>query len=129
MGRLQFSTRGMLFVVLLVAAFLGYAQWRRQAILRESSSLKSLGFTLLWPDESINPFWPLVPKEAAFEYYQEAGGTFRTTAGVYTEEELNHLYAHACDRLRALGVEDVRIDKDGKPGDSYTSTHRGKSAE
>ena len=129
MGRLQFSTRAMLLVVLMVAAFLGYAQWRRQAILREATALESQGFTLLWHDTSINPIWPRVPSEAAFEYYQEAGGKLRTASGVYTEQELNHLYAHACDRLRALGVEEVRIDKDGKPGSTYTSTHRGQSSE
>jgi hypothetical protein len=36
--------------------------------------------------------------------------------------EVGVFYEQACDRLKALGVEDVRLDLDGVRGDSYTST-------
>jgi hypothetical protein len=119
----------MLFVMAIVAAFLGYAQWRRQAILREAAALKSQGFTLLWSDAWIDLIWLNVPKEAAFEYYQDSDGTFRTALGNAPEDELNLMYAQACDRLRALGVEEVRLDKGGKPGNTYTSTRHGNQSE
>jgi hypothetical protein len=119
---LRFSTRTMLVVMAIVAAFLGYAQWRRQTIMREAAALNSQGFTLLWRHSWIDWIWPQAPSEAAFEYYREPGGKYRTASGVYTSQELEARYVHACDRLRALGVKTVRLDLNGKPSNSHTPT-------
>ncbi len=48
----------------------------------------------------------------------------RTAAGVYTEQEATLMYEDVCDRLHAIGVEEVRLDREGKLGNSYTSTLR-----
>lgn len=119
----------MLLVMAVVAILLGYAQWRRQAILREAAALRSQGFTILWDDAWIDLIWLNVPREAAFEYYLDPNGSVRTALGNAPEDELNLMYTQACDRLRALGVEHVRLDIGGKPGNTYTSTRHGKQSE
>jgi hypothetical protein len=129
MARLRFSTRVMFLVIAMVATLLGYAQWRRQAILREAAAIRSQGFTLLWGDAWIDLIWLTVPREAAFEYCQDPDGNVRTALGNAPEEELNLMYTQACDRLRALGVEHVRLDIGGKPGNTYTSTRHGNQSE
>lgn len=121
---MRFSTRTALAVVAVVAAALGYAQWRRQAILREAAELESLGFTLQWEGGWTDQVWLRVPKLAAFRYYEGSDGMVRTAAGVYTEQEATLMYEDVCDRLHAIGVEEVRLDREGKLGNSYTSTLR-----
>jgi hypothetical protein len=115
--------------VAVVAALLGYTQWRRQTMLREAAALESLGFTLRWQRGWTDSLWPQAPRETAFTYNQEPDGQIRTAAGVYSEHDLSLLYERACVRLHALGVEDVRLDRDGKPGRDYTSTHVARVAE
>jgi hypothetical protein len=126
MKRLRFNVRTLLIVVALVAALLGYAQWRRQAIMSVARALELQGFTLLWQHSWTNWIWPVVPKEAKYEYRQLVDGRWKNVSDIYTEAQLNARYKAACDRLRALGVEEVRLDRDGKPSDTYTSTRYGK---
>jgi hypothetical protein len=125
MKRIRFNLRTLLIIIALVGAFLGYAQWRRQAIMAEARALESQGFTLLWQDSSMGWIWPVVPKEAKYEYYQLPDGRLKTASGVYSEEQHNAQYKRACDRLRALGVEEVRLDRDGKSSNIYTGTRYG----
>lgn len=127
----RFSLKALLIITALVATFLGYAQWRRQSIMREARALEPQGFTLLWQRTWADWIWPVVPKDAAYEYY-ELLSPYQVKAGsnvFYTEDEANTFYTKAMDRLRALGVEYVRLDKGGKPGDTFTSTTHGNSRE
>jgi hypothetical protein len=129
MKRPKFTLRSLFIMLTLAAALLGYTQWRRQRILREARELESLGFTLLRQDTWTDWIWPVVPKEAKCEYYQLPGGKWQIGSDVYRaeqEEEINAHYARACDRLYALGVANVRLDREGKPGNTGTSTCRGK---
>jgi len=128
MKRPRFGLRSLLIVVTLAAAILGYAQWRRQRILREARELESQGFTLLWQDTWTNQIWPVVPKEAKCEYFSVDGDRWKIGTEVYRaadEDGINAHYARGVDRLKALGVEEVRLDREGRLGNSYTSTSRG----
>ena len=69
--------------------------------------------------------WPTVPQEAAFEYYSLPGGKLKAGNRIMGEAEFGVFYEQACDRLKTLGVEDVRLDVNGSKGDSYTSTSHG----
>jgi hypothetical protein len=126
MQRFRFNLRMLFVLVTFVAAFLGYAQWRRQNILREARILESQGFVLVWEEHWAHWVWPRVPSHAKFAYRQLAADQWRIGSHVYAEHEIDALYAQACDRLHALGVEDVRLDRAGKRGNSYTSTSRGR---
>jgi hypothetical protein len=124
---LRFSLAKLIGAITVVAIFFGYAHWRRHAILREADALERHGITLLWEDGWTHSFWPIVPKQAKHEYHQLPGANWRVGAKTFTEHELGIQYAHSCDRLKALGVEEVRLDLNGVPGNSYTSTSRGMS--
>ena len=126
MQGLRFNLRALFVFVAVVAAFLGYAQWRRQNIMREARILESQGFTLLWEQHWADAVWPRVPSRAKFEYEKMAASHWRIGSHVYAEHEIDALYAQASDRLHALGVEDVRLDRAGKRGNSYISTSRGR---
>jgi len=41
----RFNLAALLMLVTAIALFLGYAQWRRQSILREAEALETRGFT------------------------------------------------------------------------------------
>jgi hypothetical protein len=129
MKRLRFNLRTLLVIVALVAMFLGYAQWRRQSIQREAKELEAVGFTLLWQDTWADWIWPVVPAEAAYDHRMSPYAKIEITSGSSAEREFSIFYHKACDQLRALGVEIVRLDEDGKPGDSYTTTGYGKYRE
>jgi hypothetical protein len=126
MQRFRFNLRSLFILFALVASVLGYAQWRRQNILREARVLESQGFTLVWEEHWADWVWPRVPSTAKFEYRQLAGDQWRIGSHVYAEHEIDALYAQASDRLHALGVKDVRLDRAGKRGNTYTSTSRGR---
>jgi hypothetical protein len=127
MWRLRFNLRTLLIAVALVAMLLGYAQWRRQSLLREAWELEAMGFTLLWQDTWADWIWPVVPKEAKCEYYQVSENEWRFGSHIYRLDEVDAHYAQACDRLNAMGVEEVRLDLEGKIGNSGTSTRRGST--
>ena len=128
MQRIRFNLRTLLIAIALVAIFFGYAQWRRQTMLREAKELEAMGFTLLWQDTWTAWIWPEVPKEATFEYYSMPGDKWKIGAHVYPaadEDAINAHYARGTDRLNAMGVEEVRLDREGKPSHNYTGTKRG----
>ncbi len=123
MRRLRFNMRSMLLATALVAAFFGYGQWRRHAIQCEAKELESHGFELSFSDSWTAWVWPTAPKTAAFQYYQVGIDKCRIASGIYSFDEIDRLYGRACDQLHALGVEEVRLDREGKPGaGGYTST-------
>jgi hypothetical protein len=125
MKQIRFNLRTMLVIVGLVAMFLGYAQWRRQSILRQAKELEVVGFTLLWHDTWADWIWPVVPAEAAYDHRKSPFAKTEITLGSSADREFSIFYHNATDQLRALGVELVRLDEDGQPGDSYTSTTYG----
>lgn len=125
----RFTLRSVFVALTLAAMFLGYSQWRRHRILSEAAELKSQGFTLLWEDGWVHQLWPVVPADAKCEYYTNPDGTWRFGSNVYQafdDDAINAHYARGTDRLSALGVTSVRLDKEGVRGDTYTSTRRGK---
>jgi hypothetical protein len=97
--------------------------------MREARELESQGFTLLWQDTWTHWIWPVVPDEAKCEYYSTPDGKWKIGTELYRaddEDAINAHYSRGTDQLNALGVEYVRLDREGKPGNTGTSTHRGK---
>jgi len=126
MKRPRFTLRFLFILLGVAAAFLGYAQWRHQRLMREARELESHGFTLLWQETWTNWIWPFVPKEARFEYYKLSGGKWKFGSDIYGDEEVaDKMYLGAIDRLHALDVEYVRMDRDGHPSQGYTRTTHG----
>jgi hypothetical protein len=101
----------------------------------EARALEAEGFYLLWDVKAPGwqrwlPawLWPVVPSEAAAKYYLlPATKQIRFGSKVYNDdaETISQLWRKMSDRLRAMGVEYIRCDVDGKVGDTYTSTHHG----
>jgi hypothetical protein len=116
--RLRFSLAGLLLAMAAISLFLGYAQWRRQTLLRQAKELEAYGFRLQLRDRWANLIWPEVAKEATFaSRYLEDG---RKVAGSKTYNRPNGVYAMMLDhrilfaRLDALGVENCDIEENGK---------------
>ena len=95
-------------------------------MLREAKELEAMGFTVLWQDKWANWIWPVMPKKAKCEYYQVSDDEWRFGSRIYRLDEVDAHYAQGCDRLNAMGVEEVRLDREGRPGNTGTSTRRGK---
>lgn len=126
----------MLLASAIVAVLLGYTQWRRQSILRESHALEADGFPILWNQTQSSPdwkrslpdwLWPVVPDTAAATYHELPGNQVRFGSNIYAESDFTQKWRDASDRLRALGVEFIRCDRNGTSGDSCTSTHYGQN--
>ena len=131
--RFRFSLKTMLIVAAILAVPLGYSQWRRISIMREARALEAEGFYLLWEDNSRRQgwlpdwLWPVVPRQAAAKYDvlpSQPTNMFRIGSKVYTDAELLRNWEKASDSLRAMGVEKIRCDVNGKVGDSGVSTAR-----
>jgi hypothetical protein len=128
----------MLIAAAMVALLLGYTQWRRQSIMREVHSLEADGFYMLWEHphnrsdwKRLLPdwLWPVVPQHAAANYYILPNDRVRIEPNVFSGDEFTYFWSKATDRLRALGVEYIRCDVNGKVGNSYTSTRYGPHVE
>lgn len=122
---IKFRVAHLLASTAVVALLFGYAAWRRQHVMSESRELAAQGFSLQRGNAWMERVWPSVPQEAAFEYYSLTGGRVKAGNQIMSETEAGAFYEQACDRLKALGVEEVRLDLNGAKGDSYTSTSHG----
>ena len=70
-----------------------------------------------------------MPKEAACNYFSTPDGKWRfgSNANLPMDEDgINAHYARGTDRLNAMGVGYVRLNREGQPDNSGTSTDRGK---
>jgi len=133
--RVRFSLKSIMIVTAIAALLLGYTQWRRLSIMREARDLEAEGFYLLWSDSPSgwqrwlpHWLWPVVPREAVARYYLlPATNQVRFGSKVYSDdaETVSQLWRKASDRLRAIGVENIRCDVDGEVGKNYTSTRHG----
>ena len=116
--------RVLLLAIALVAALLGYAQYRRYAMLREAKALESQGFKMVWRDSWLNSIWPQA-SEAIFSYDEVTPNKYRIGTNIYSADEAAESWDQNCDRLRALGVEDVRLAPGGNPTQGFVSTKGG----
>lgn len=133
--RVRFGLKSVMIVTAIAALLLGYTQWRRLSILREARNLEAEGFYLSWDkkpsgwqSQPPNWLWPVVPTEAAANYeLLPATHQIRFGTKVYSDDAdtVAGLWRKASDKLRAMGVECIRCDVDGKVGKNYTSTHHG----
>jgi hypothetical protein len=112
----------MLIAIAAVAALLGYAQWRRQSILRTERELNAIGFTLLWQDRRTHWIWPVIPKEAAFDLKEIDANTVEIMGKEYSPDDANLYYGSRIWRLHELRIEYCRLMKDGTPTDTATTT-------
>lgn len=118
----QFSLSTLLLVVTGICLFLGFAHWRRTSILRESKELEARGFRLLWSGRSPDAFWPVVPKEAAFEFSELSPEEVEIASVRYSVDEANAYCDPLFARLNRIGVEDVLLLKNGKNTNTYCAT-------
>ena len=111
---LRYRLSTMLLLVTLAGLFLGYAHWRRSAILRESSELETMGVTLLWTEQPSDKIWPLVPAKAELNFAEISPHEIEMGATTYSLEEAKVLHDEIMKRLDRLGVKDVVPVKDGQ---------------
>jgi hypothetical protein len=64
--RFRFSLGALLLAMAAVSLFLGYAQWRRQFLLRQVKELEAYGVRVQLRDRWANLIWPEVAKEATY---------------------------------------------------------------
>ena len=125
MKLIRFNMRVLLLVVALMAALLGYAQYRRYAMLREAKALEAQGFKVGWRDSWFNSIWPQAASEAVFSYDEVAPNKYHIGSKVYSADEAAESFGPNCDRLRALGVECMRLAPGGNPTQGFMSTSHG----
>ncbi len=94
----RFALSTLLLVMLLVSLVFGYAQWRRQRLVREAQSLAEQGAYLT--NFRSGWFWPIAG-DKAYVF------TFGFEKGEVAEIE---------ERLTSLGVSRIRWDKNKEPG-------------
>ncbi len=120
--RFQFSLTALLVVVTIAGLFMGFAQSRRNRILRESRQLEAQGVRLLWPGRTIGAFWPVIPKDAVLAFNEIAPDEFEIGARRYSRDEAIRCCDQVLGRLNRLGVEEVLVEKNGKKTSTYIRT-------
>lgn len=118
----RFSLSTLLLVVTGVGLFFGYANWRRVSILRESKELEARGVRLLWAESSPHGIWPVIPKQAAFEYKELSADEVEIASIKYATEDAKAYCDATWERLNRLGVEEVVIVKNGRRTNTWLST-------
>jgi hypothetical protein len=71
--RFKFSVAFLLLSTTVVALFFGYAQWRRQKLVRVGEAIKERGFTLIWEEGWTDTFWFRMPKQVRLEFSDPTG--------------------------------------------------------
>jgi hypothetical protein len=120
--RKQLIVPTLLLLVASVGLFLGYAHWRRVSILRESKELSARGVRFLWAEGSRDGFWPVIPKQAAFEYDESSSDEVEIAGVTYSLDEAKLHTSATLERLNRLGVAEVVIVKNGKRTTTWVST-------
>jgi hypothetical protein len=96
----RFSLKTLFAVSTAIVLFLGYSQWRRQNILRESEQFREIGVTVHVPSESFDYVWQRRATSA------EVHHKFRKTAHNGKMIDM-HGNAELHRKLRAYGVKKV----------------------
>jgi hypothetical protein len=131
LNRFRFSLAGLLLAMTAISFFFGYAQLRRQSVLRQVKELEVYGVKLHVRERWANLIWPEVAKDATFAYQNLEDG--RIVAGLKTYDPLKDGRAIMLDDrsrfelLDALGVENCDTEWNNKRG-KHTSRTSVKAA-
>ena len=112
----------LLLLAVCAGVFFGYAHLRRVSILRESKELSARGVRFPWAEGAVGGFWPVIPKQAAFEYREVPSNAVEIRGATYSLDEAALHTEATLERLNRLGVEEVVIVKNGKRTNTWVST-------
>ena len=122
--RFQFGLSAMLLLVAAISSFLGYAQWKRQTILREAKELEAHGVSLQLRYRWANLIWPAVEKDAKLNFQYTRDRKLVVGSKTYDrKKEEKKIIADAqplYNRLDELGVENLDAVGNGKPAGRAT---------
>ena len=102
---------------------MGFAQLRRNRILRESNELAAQGVKLRWPGGAVDAFWPVIPKDTELTFSQISPDEVEIAYTRYSVDEANKHWDVVSERLNRLGVEEVLVLKNGKSTNTYVKTN------
>jgi hypothetical protein len=109
---MRFSLKALLILITVVGLFLGYAECRRQFLIRETESLKHLGVYVITNNDHYKPvgFWPATPERAYFGLFVDGPNRIGESIDrVYSVAEAKECYGELMNRIRRLGIKDVQI--------------------
>lgn len=125
----RFSLSTLFVAVTGIGLFLGYAHWRRVTILREEADLEAHGIKLLWADSGREAIWPVIPREARFEYREVSPNAVEIASVSYSLDDAMVNSDSLWQRLSRFGVAEVEIVKNRKRTNTWVSTQSTLSAD
>lgn len=124
-ARKRFAVSILLLVAVCVVLAVGYARWNHYVLVREAKLLEPEGVKLDWDETWLNWIRPVSVNEAWFEYSELPNGNWRIGDADYELDEVMPHYDAVAVRLQRLGLEEVRIVKNGERTDEYLGTKKG----
>jgi hypothetical protein len=102
----RFALSTLLLVMLLVSLVFGYAQWRKQYLIRAVEELNESGLTEVPFRVTDNPFWPHVtPRLLVVVFKRNSQGQLVRGGKIYGDDKLKPLFAALEARYRPIGVD------------------------
>lgn len=112
----------LLLVGVVLALDVGYARWRHHSLVEENKLLEPEGFALVLDDNWLNWIRPVTINEVTFAYKQLPSGRVQSGNAEYALEEIMPHFNSVALRLQQLGVEEVRMIKNGERTNEFLST-------
>ncbi len=108
----RFALSTLLLLMVVVAMVFGWAQWRRQKMLREEKQLESQGARILIGDDW---FWPILSSSGSIVANKNSDGTFQVGAERLTEDDAKRRFREVASRMHELGIRSIDIYIDARP--------------
>jgi hypothetical protein len=108
----RFALSTLLLLMLVAALVFGYAQWRRQKLEQEVRQLKAQGATIRVAE---GWFWPTPLNDALITVPKNPDGTYQIGVEKASIGEAKQHYRAVAARIRAMGVESIKIFIDAPP--------------
>lgn len=102
----RFSLSALLLLMLFASLIFGYAQWRKQWILRRGQQLEAQGATILIGDDW---FYPVVSSVGSLHVDKSADGTFAVGKDKLSEPDAKSRLRGTAAGMHEIGVETIAI--------------------
>jgi hypothetical protein len=100
-----------------VAAFFGYAQWRRQNLIAEIKRLRAVGYAMPAHDDPLSKFWPTMPTHLVLKCeWLHQSGIVKIGEREFTDDDMTEAWLTIQEQVKGHEVEEVLIqDWVGRP--------------
>lgn len=101
----RFALSTLLLLMVVVAAVFGYAQWRRQWLIREIDRLKSAGVEMAGLND--NWFWPRVEGRASITFVSEGADSYLFHGTPQTLKQVEERCRNLTTQIQEVGVAQI----------------------